>query len=132
MTMIDCGPLGPKGENMVANVLIGLVAVLHLYFMYLEMVAWDTPRGRKAFNLTPEFASASKILAANQGLYNGFIAAGLLWGLWLGEGGFAVKAFFLICVVVAGLFGAATVGRKIFYVQALPAGLALAALLAGR
>lgn len=116
---------------MIANILIALVALLHLYFMYLEMVAWDTPAGRKAFNLTPEFATASKVLAANQGLYNGFLAAGLIWGLWLGETGFAVKIFFLICVVVAGLFGAATVSRKILFIQALPAALALIALFAG-
>lgn len=116
---------------MIASILIGLVAALHLYFMYLEMIAWNTPRGHRAFKLTPEFASASKVLAANQGLYNGFLAAGLLWGLWLGASGFAVKIFFLICVVVAGLFGAATVSRKILYVQALPAVAALAALFAG-
>ena len=92
---------------MIANILIALVAALHLYFMYLEMVAWDTPAGRKAFSLTPEFATASKALAANQGLYNGFLAAGLIWGIYLGDAGFQVKAFFLICVIVAGLFGGA-------------------------
>ena len=70
---------------MIANILVALVAALHLYFMYLEMVAWDTPAGRKAFSLTPEFATASKALAANQGLYNGFLAAGLLWGIYLGR-----------------------------------------------
>ena len=116
---------------MIANVLIGLVALLHLYFMYLEMVAWDTPAGRKAFKLTPEFSAASKALAMNQGLYNGFLVAGLVWGLWLGDAGFEIKIFFLGCVIVAGLFGAATVGIKILYVQAVPALLALAALLAG-
>jgi putative membrane protein len=116
---------------MIANVLIALVALLHVYFMYLEMVAWDTPAGRKAFGLTPEFSAASKALAMNQGLYNGFLVAGLVWGLWLGDGGFAVKVFFLGCVLVAGLFGAATVGIKILYVQAVPAALALAALLIG-
>jgi putative membrane protein len=116
---------------MIASVLIALVALLHLYFMYLEMVAWDTPAGRKAFGLTPEFSAASKALAMNQGLYNGFLVAGLVWGLWLGDGGFAVKVFFLGCVLVAGLFGAATVGIKILYVQAVPAALALAALLIG-
>jgi len=116
---------------MIANILIGLVALLHLYFMYLEMVAWDTPAGRKAFKLTPEFSAASKALAMNQGLYNGFLVAGLVWGLWLGDAGFEIKLFFLGCVIVAGLFGAATVGIKILYVQAVPALLALAALLAG-
>jgi putative membrane protein len=120
-----------SGESMVAGILITVVALLHLYFMYLEMVAWDTPAGRKAFNLTPEFAAASKTLAANQGLYNGFLAAGLIWGLYLGEAGFAVKAFFLICIVIAGLFGAATVARKILYIQALPAAIALIALWLG-
>ncbi|WP_353644183.1 DUF1304 domain-containing protein [Mesorhizobium sp. WSM2239] len=116
---------------MLGNILIALVAALHLYFMYLEMVAWDTPRGHKAFGLTPEFAKASKVLAANQGLYNGFLAAGLIWGLYLGEAGFAVTIFFLLCVIMAGVFGAATVSRKILYVQALPAALALLALLIG-
>ncbi|MBA3447737.1 MAG: DUF1304 domain-containing protein [Pseudaminobacter sp.] len=116
---------------MLANVLIGVVAALHLCFMYLEMVAWDTPAGRKTFKLTPEFESASKALAANQGLYNGFLAAGLVWGIYLGEAGFATSVFFLGCVIVAGLFGAATVSRKILYVQALPAVIAMAALVAG-
>jgi len=116
---------------MIASVLIALVALLHVYFMYLEMVAWDTPAGRKAFGLTPEFAAASKTLAMNQGLYNGFLVAGLVWGLWLGDAGFPIKVFFLGCVLVAGLFGAATVGIKILYVQAIPAALALAALLIG-
>lgn len=116
---------------MLANVLIGVVAVLHLYFMYLEMIAWDQPLGRKTFGTTAEFAAASKALAANQGLYNGFLVAGLAWGLYLGEGGFAVKVFFLACVIVAGVFGAATVSRRILFVQALPAALALLALWAG-
>ncbi len=116
---------------MIANVLTALVALIHLYIVVLEMFLWDTPRGRKAFGTTAEFAGATKVLAANQGLYNGFLAAGLIWGLWLGEAGFAVKAFFLACVVVAGLFGAATASRKILYIQALPAALALGALWAG-
>ncbi len=116
---------------MLGNILIALVAALHLYFMYLEMVAWDQPLGRKVFRTTPEFAAASKALAANQGLYNGFLVAGIVWGLWLGEAGFGVKTFFLTCVVVAGIFGAATVSRRILYVQALPAAVALIALWAG-
>jgi putative membrane protein len=116
---------------MLATILILLVALLHLYFMYLEMIAWDRPLGRKVFNLTPEFAAASKALAANQGLYNGFLVAGLVWGVTLGEAGFAVKLFFLACVVVAGIFGAATVSRRILYVQALPAALAIVALWMG-
>ena len=116
---------------MLSNILIALVAALHLYFMYLEMIAWDQPLGRKVFRTTPEFSAASKALAANQGLYNGFLVAGLVWGLWLGEAGFAVKVFFLACVVVAGLFGAATVSRRILYVQALPAAIALVVLWVG-
>ncbi len=116
---------------MIANVLVGLVALIHAYIVYLEMVLWDTPRGHKAFGLSPEFATASKVLAANQGLYNGFLAAGLVWGLYLGGAGFQVKTFFLICIVVAGLYGAATANRKILYIQALPAALALAALWLG-
>jgi putative membrane protein len=95
------------------------------------MIAWDTPAGHRAFGLTPEFAKASKVLAANQGLYNGFLAAGLVWGLYLGETGFTIKIFFLACVIAAGLFGAATVSRKILYVQAVPAVLALMFLMLG-
>jgi putative membrane protein len=116
---------------MLANVLVGLVALLHVYFLVLEMFLWDKPFGRKTFGLTQEFATASKVLAANQGLYNGFLAAGLAWGLALGPDGGAVKVFFLVCVLVAGIFGAATVSRKILFVQALPAAVALAALYLG-
>jgi putative membrane protein len=113
----------------VANVLTGLVAVLHLYFLVLEMFLWDTPTGRKAFGLTPEFSAASKTLAANQGLYNGFLAAGLIVGLAEGGAvGFHFKLFFLSSVIVAGLYGGWTVSRKILYVQALPAVLALIAM----
>lgn len=117
--------------EMIANIFIGAVALIHVYIVVLEMLLWDTPRGRRAFGMTAEFSAATKVLAANQGLYNGFLAAGLLWGLWLGEAGFAVKVFFLACVLAAGLFGAATASRKILYIQALPAALALAALWAG-
>ena len=116
---------------MIGNILVGLVALIHCYIVYLEMVLWDTPSGRKAFKLTPEFASASKVLAANQGLYNGFLAAGLIWGLYLGAAGFQIKMFFLICVTIAGLYGAATVGRKILFIQAVPAVLAIIALWLG-
>lgn len=115
---------------MIAALLIGLVALIHVYIVILEMLWWDTPRGHKAFGLTPDFAAHSKVLAANQGLYNGFLVAGLVWGLWLGPDGFAIRLFFLACVLVAGLFGAATASRKILYIQALPAALAIAALLA--
>ncbi|TIN31816.1 MAG: DUF1304 domain-containing protein [Mesorhizobium sp.] len=116
---------------MIGNVLVGLVALIHVYIVYLEMMLWDTPRGHKAFNLTPEFARASKVLAANQGLYNGFLAAGLIWGLYLSAAGFQVKVFFLLCVAVAGLYGAATVGRKILFIQTMPAVVALIAVWMG-
>lgn len=114
----------------IATIATGLVAVLHIYILYLEMFLWDTPKGRKAFGLTPEFSSASKVLAANQGLYNGFLAAGLIWGIWLGSAGDAVKIFFLCCVLVAGIFGAATSSKKILFVQALPGAIALVLVLA--
>lgn len=120
-----------KGTIVIATSLIGLVALIHVYIVLLEMVWWDTPRGRRAFGTTPEFSAATKVLAANQGLYNGFLVAGLAWGLLQGEAGFAVKAFFLACVAVAGLYGAATASGRILYIQALPAALALAALFAG-
>ena len=108
-----------------ANIVVGLVALLHVYFLVLEMFLWDKPAGLRAFGQTLEAARASKVLAANQGLYNGFLAAGLFWGLSLGAGGTAVKVFFLVCVLVAGLFGAATASRKILFVQALPAAIGL-------
>jgi len=113
----------------VADVLVGLVAVLHLYFLVLEMFLWKKPFGRRTFGLTPELAEATAPLAANQGLYNGFLAAGLIWGLSLGADGFSVKVFFLVCVIVAGIFGAATANRKILWVQAVPGAFALAAVL---
>ena len=116
---------------MLATILIALVALIHLYIVILEMVLWDKPAGRRAFGTTAEFAAATKVLAANQGLYNGFLAAGLAWGLWLGADGFSVKVFFLACVAVAGLFGAATASRKILFIQTVPAALALAALWLG-
>lgn len=109
----------------VASVAVGLVALLHVYFLVLEMFLWDKPFGRRTFGLTPEFATQSRSLAANQGLYNGFLAAGLAWGLLLGSAGRAVTFFFLGCVIVAGLFGALTASRKILFVQALPGLLAL-------
>jgi len=110
---------------LLTNILIALVALLHVYFLVLEMFLWDTPFGRKAFNLTVEFSAASKTLAANQGLYNGFLAAGLAWGICLGAAGHSIKLFFLSCVIVAGVYGAATVSKKIFFVQAVPAIIAL-------
>ena len=111
--------------TLLANTVVALVALLHLYFMVLEMFLWDKPAGLKAFGQTLEAARASKVLAANQGLYNGFLAAGLLWGLSLGSAGTSIKVFFLGCVLVAGLYGAATASRKILFVQALPALLGL-------
>lgn len=115
--------------TLIATILVGLVALLHVYFLVLEMFLWDKPAGLKAFGQTREAAQASKVLAANQGLYNGFLAAGLLWGLWLGPAGTPVKVFFLLCVITAGVFGAATASRKILFVQALPAAVALALVL---
>jgi putative membrane protein len=114
---------------MLANVLVGLVAAIHVYILILEMFLWTTPSGRKAFGTTPGFAEASKTLAANQGLYNGFLAAGLVWGLLLGSAGKPVQLFFLGCVIVAGVYGALTASRKILFVQALPAAIAMAAVL---
>ncbi|RDT34766.1 DUF1304 domain-containing protein [Enterobacter roggenkampii] len=114
---------------MLATVLITVVALIHLYILVLEMFLWNTKTGHKAFNLRPDFARDTSVLAANQGLYNGFLAAGLLWSLWLGENGVQVAIFFLTCVLIAGLFGAATASRKILYVQAIPALAALLALL---
>ncbi len=115
-----------------ANAVVALVALLHLYFLVLEMFLWNTPKGRRTFDLTPEFAAASRTLAANQGLYNGFLAAGLGWGLALGADGVAVEVFFLGCVIVAGVFGALTASRKILWVQALPGAVALALVLLSR
>lgn len=110
---------------MIANILTGLVALIHAYILVLEMFLWDTPRGRKAFGTTEAFARESKVLAANQGLYNGFLAAGLIWGIWLGEAGDPVKIFFLLCVAVAGIYGAMTVGIRILLIQTIPAAIAL-------
>ncbi|MCL4268448.1 MAG: DUF1304 domain-containing protein [Anaerolineales bacterium] len=112
--------------KLVSDILIVIVALLHFFFLYLEMFLWDKPRGMKSFNLTEEFAKQSKRLAMNQGLYNGFLAAGLLWGLFAGD---PVKIFFLSCVIIAGIFGAFTVSKRIFYIQAVPAILALVILL---
>ena len=112
--------------GLAANIVIAIVALLHIYFLVLEMFLWDKPLGMRTFRQTPESAAITKTLAANQGLYNGFLAAGLIWGITLGAAGVGVKIFFLSCVVVAGVYGAATVGKKILFVQALPAALGLA------
>jgi putative membrane protein len=113
----------------VGNILVAVVALIHVYIVILEMFLWDKPQGLKAFGSTPEFAKASKVLAANQGLYNGFLVAGLIWGLLPGGGGEPVKIFFLGCVIVAGLYGAATVSVRILLIQAVPAALALLAVI---
>ncbi len=112
-----------------ANIVVALVALIHIYILVLEMFLWDKPAGLRAFGQSLQAATASKVLAANQGLYNGFLAAGLVWGLTLGAAGTGVKVFFLACVLVAGLYGAATASRKILYVQALPAAIGLGLLL---
>lgn len=111
-----------------ANIVITLVALIHVYIMVLEMFLWDKPYGLKAFGQSKEAATASKVLAANQGLYNGFLAAGLIWGLNLGTDGAGIKVFFLCCILVAGIYGAATANRKILFIQAFPAALGLALL----
>ena len=113
---------------MLANILIAVVIAIHLFIVVLEMLLWEKPLGRKAFGLTADFARQTKVLAANQGLYNGFIAAGLTYGLLLGDAGLTFKVFFLICVAVAGIFGAITANIKILFIQTLPALLALGAL----
>jgi putative membrane protein len=114
--------------EIVAIVLVALVALLHAYFLVLEMFLWTTPRGRAVFGTTKEFADESAALAKNQGLYNGFLVAGLVWGLVADKDD--VQIFFLACVIVAGLYGAATVNKRILVVQAVPAVLALGAVLA--
>ena len=115
-------------HHYVSDIVIGFIALLHIYILVLEMFLWDKPAGRKAFGHTAEMAAASKVLAANQGLYNGFLAAGLFWGLYLGAAGFDIKVFFLGCILVAGIYGGFTAKRKILFIQALPAGIALALL----
>ena len=114
-------------KQLLPRIAVGLVALEHVYIMVLEMFLWTTPKGLATFNLTPEFARASASLAANQGLYNGFLAAGLLFGLFTNNRTF--KLFFLACVTVAGLYGAATALPKIFFIQALPAMIAAALVL---
>lgn len=116
--------------NAIANALVALVAALHIYFLVLEMFLWTKPLGLRTFRNSPEKAADSAVLAANQGLYNGFLAAGLIWGLVASIPAFAfeIKVFFLLCVIVAGVYGAATVSTRILLVQALPAAIALAAL----
>ena len=109
--------------TLLANIFVALVAVLHIGFLALEMFFWDHPFGRKRFGMTSEYSKASASLAANQGLYNGFLAAGLVWGLISGDA--SIKIFFLICVIIAGVYGGLTARRTILYIQALPGLIAL-------
>ena len=115
----------------IAALLVAVVAAIHVYIVILEMFLWRTPRGLRSFGTTQSFADESATLAANQGLYNGFLVAGLIWGLLATDPvGFQARIFFLGCVIVAGLYGAATVNRRILIVQAVPAAIALVAVLA--
>jgi putative membrane protein len=116
--------------KLAADILVALVALLHVYFLVLEMFLWDKPLGRRTFGHSAEAAAATKVLAANQGLYNGFLAAGLLWGLLEQDAGLNIKLFFLSCVLVAGIYGGFTASRKILFVQALPALVAIVLVLA--
>lgn len=112
--------------SIIASIVVAAVALLHIYILVLEMFLWTSARGRATFGTDLEFARASAPLAANQGLYNGFLAAGLIWGLVAGDVvGFPVKVFFLSCVIIAGIYGAATVNRLILVVQSIPAAIGL-------
>ena len=113
-----------------AALAVAFVALLHIYALILESILWTKPAGRRAFGLTPELAEATKTLAMNQGIYNGFLAAGLIWGLLPGPNAYAIRIFFLACVIVAGVFGAITAKRSILYVQALPGIVALVLVIA--
>lgn len=115
-----------------ARITVGLVAALHVWFLVLEMFLWTTPFGRRVFHLSADYAQASAPLAKNQGLYNGFLAAGLAWGLLAGEAAFSIQVFFLCCVVIAGVYGSLTANRVILWAQALPGAVALALVLAAR
>ena len=113
---------------MIGQILVGLIAILHVYILILEMFLWDKPYGLKAFENTPEKAQLTKVMAQNQGLYNGFLAAGLFWSLLAPETyALALANFFLGCVLVAGIYGGITASKKIIYIQAVPALLALLA-----
>ena len=115
-----------------AAALVAFVAIEHLYILVLEMFLWTQPPGLRAFGITPEFAAQTAVLAANQGLYNGFLAAGLIWGLIRKDEGHSIRVFFLCCVIIAGVFGAVTAKPSILYVQAAPALIALIATLLAR
>ncbi|HEU4407187.1 MAG TPA: DUF1304 domain-containing protein [Polyangiaceae bacterium] len=120
--------------NAIATALVLVIAALHAYFLVLEMFLWNTPRGRRAFGMNPQQAEQTATLAKNQGLYNGFLAAGLVWSAFAADAAmaFQLKVFFLGCVLVAGVYGAATAARKILFVQAMPALSALACVLLAR
>jgi putative membrane protein len=115
--------------KLAADIVIAIIALLHAWFLVLEMFLWDRPTGLRAFGITQDFATRSKALAANMGLYNGFLAAGLAWGLLQGHAGTPVKLFFLGCVLVAGLYGGLTTSRRVLWIQALPAAIGLALVL---
>ena len=115
-----------------ASALVAFVALEHIYILVLEMFLWTKPAGLRAFGLTQEFAEQTAVLAANQGLYNGFLAAGLIWGLIAKENAFSIRVFFLGCVIVAGVFGGITAKTSILYIQALPAAIALGAVMLAR
>jgi putative membrane protein len=107
--------------EILAKLAIGLVILIHIYIVILEMLLWTKPAGRKAFAMTEEFAQNTRVLAANQGLYNGFLVAGLIWGLCTFSMSKFITLFFLVCVLIAGLFGAVTASKKILWIQAMPA-----------
>lgn len=111
--------------QIISDLLVGLVALLHVIFLILEMFLWDKPIGLRVFGLSIDKARATKVLAANQGLYNGFLAAGLSWGLIQGAHGYDFKVFMLICVIIAGLYGAVSASKKILFLQAVPGSIAL-------
>ena len=111
--------------SLISQIAIAVVALIHVYILVLEMFLWDKPAGLRAFGLTKEAAASSKVLAANQGLYNGFLAAGLFWSLVVHSHGFMIAILFLTCVAIAGIYGAITASRKILYVQTVPAVIAL-------
>jgi len=118
--------------HVAANILVALVALAHAYFLALEMFFWTKPLGLRTFGMTQDFANSTAVLAANQGLYNGFLAAGLVWGLLAGRHSRAIKVFFLLCIIIAGIYGGVTAKTTILYVQALPAVVALLLVLLSR
>ncbi len=113
--------------QLTSSILVSLIAILHIYIMIIEMYFWDKPRGLKAFGLKPDFATSTTVLGANQGLYNGFLAAGLIWGLIHQQAvfGLQIQLFFLSCIFVAGIYGAATFARKIIFIQSVPSLIAI-------